>query len=56
MTPEFISLASFTKIFIEVLNNHVPVKKKYICANHAHFVKKALWKTIMLRSRLWIFS
>ena len=44
--------ASFTKIFIDTLNKHAPIKKKYIRANHANFVTKALRKAIMLRSRL----
>ena len=52
MTLDFTSLASFTKIFIETLNKHAPVKKKYIRANYENFVTKALRKAIMLRSRL----
>ena len=44
--------ASFTKIFIDTLNKHAPIKKKYILANYANFVTKALRKAIMLRSRL----
>ena len=52
MTRDFTSLASFTKIFIDTLNKHAPIKKKYIRANHANFVTKALRKAIMLRSRL----
>ena len=52
MTPEFTSLASLTKIFRDTLNKHAPIKKKYICANHANFVIKGLRKAIMLRSRL----
>ena len=53
MTLDFTSLASFTKIFIDTLNKHAPIKKKYIRANHANFVTKALRKAIMLRSKLW---
>ena len=52
MTLDFTSLASFTKIFIDTLNKHAPIKKKYIRANDANFVTKALRKAIMLRSRL----
>ena len=52
LTLEFTSLTSFTKIFIEPLNKHAPIKKKYIRANHANFVTKSLQKAIMLRSRL----
>ena len=51
MTLEFTSLTSFTNIFIEALNKHAPIKKKYIRANHANFVTKSLRKTTMLRSR-----
>ena len=53
ITLEFTSLiTSFTKIFVDTLNKHAPIKKKYICANHANFVTKGLLKAIMLRSRL----
>ena len=52
MTRDFTSLASFAKIFIDTLNKHALIKKKYIRANHANFVTKTLWKAIMLRSRL----
>ena len=52
MTREFTSLASFTKIFIETLNKHAPIRKKYIRAKHANSVTKSLRKAIMLRSRL----
>ena len=30
MTLEFTSLASFTKIFIETLNKHAPIKKNIL--------------------------
>ena len=52
MTLEFTSLTSFTKIFIEPLNKHAPIKKKYIRANHANVVTKSLRKALMQRSRL----
>ena len=52
MILDFTSLASFTKIFIDNFNKHASIKKKYIRANHANFVTKALRKAIMLRSRL----
>ena len=51
LTLEFTSLASFTKIFIDTLNKHARIKKKYIRATHANFVPKGLQKAIMLRSR-----
>ena len=50
------SLTGFTKIFIETLNKHAPIKKKHIRANHANFVMKSLRKATMLRSRFGIFS
>ena len=52
MTLDFTSLASFIKIFIDTLNKHAPIKKKYIRANHSNFVTKALQKAIVLRSSL----
>ena len=52
MTLEFTSLTSFTNIFIEALNKHAPIKKKYIRANRANFFTKSLRKAIILRSRL----
>ena len=52
MTLQFTSLASFTKIFVETLNKHAPIKKKYIRLIHANFVTKGLRKAITLRSRL----
>ena len=52
MTLEFTSLTSFKKIFIEPLNKHAPMKKKYIRANHANVVIKSLRKALMQRSRL----
>ena len=52
MTLDFTSLTSLKKIFIDTLNKHSPIKKKYIRANHANFVTKALQKSIILRSRL----
>ena len=53
MTLDFTSLASFTKMFIDTLNKHAQIKKKYIRTNHANFVTKALRQAIILRSRLW---
>ena len=35
-----------------IFNLHVPVKKRYICANEAPFMSKELHKAIMKRSRL----
>ena len=36
----------------EVLNNHVPLKKKYLRAKNALFMTKTLRKVIMLRAQL----
>ena len=35
-----------------VLNEHAPIKRKYVRANDGPFVTKALKKAIMLRSKL----
>ena len=43
---------SFQDVFNEVLDKHAPTKKKYVRANHAPFMTRALRKAIMLRSRL----
>ena len=42
----------FSKIFIEVLNKHAPLEKKYLTANQGEFITKELNKAIMTRSRL----
>ena len=42
----------FLNIFIEVLNKHTPIKKKYLRANQGEFMSKELNKAIMTRSRL----
>ena len=42
----------FLNIFIEILNKHAPMKKKYLRANQKRFMTKDLHKTIMKRSRL----
>ena len=43
---------TFKLIFMEVLNEHSKIKKKYIRANNAPFMNKHLAKAIMNRSRL----
>ena len=40
------------KIFIEILDKFVTLKKKFIRPNHSKFVTKELSKAIMLRSKL----
>ena len=42
----------FFNIFIEVLNKHAPMKKKYLRANQGEFMTKELNKAFMTRSRL----
>ena len=42
----------FESIFLELLNKHVPMKEKYVRANNAPFMNKALSIAIMTRSRL----
>ena len=39
---------SFEKIFLSILEEHAPLKKKLLCANHG--ATKALRKAIMRRS------
>ena len=43
---------NFLNIFIEVLNEHAPIKQKYLRANQGEFMFKELNKAIMTRSRL----
>ena len=40
------------KTYLEVLDNHAPIKNKTICANHVPYMSKALRKAIMRRSNL----
>ena len=43
---------TFQEIIVSLLNVHVPLKKKYLRANHLSFVTKELRKAIMERTRL----
>ena len=43
---------SFEIAFIEVLNEHVPLRKNFLRANHALYITKTLRKAIMQRSQL----
>ena len=43
---------AFETAFKKVVSRHAPLKKKYVRANDAPFMTKALWKAVMLRSRL----
>ena len=47
---------SFETTFIEVLNKHAPLRKKFLRANHAPYITKTLRKAIMHRSQLDIIS
>ena len=42
----------FEEIFINVLNKHAPLKKKFLRANHVPYMTKTLRKAIMRRSQL----
>ena len=43
---------SFETTFVEVLNKHAPLRKKFFRANHAPYITKTLRKLIMCRSQL----
>ena len=47
-----INYNSFETIFTKLLNEHAPIKEKYVRANNAPFMTKSLTKAIMNRSRL----
>ena len=51
MTLEFTSFTSFTKIFIETMNKHAPIKKNILAQSKQILLQKA-YGAIMLRSRL----
>ena len=51
MTLEFTSLTSFTKIFIETMNKHAPVKKN-ILAQTTPILLQKVYGAIMLRFRI----
>ena len=42
----------FEKVFLEVLQAHAPLKKKYVRANEVPYTTKTLRKAIMKRSQL----
>ena len=42
----------FENIFLEILEKHAPIKKKFIRANHAPYMTKVLRKAMMKRSEL----
>ena len=43
---------SFAASCSKILDNHAPLKKKYVRGNHSPFMKKSLSKAIMARTRL----
>ena len=43
---------SFASSCNEILDNHAPLKKKYVRGNHSPFMNKSLSKAIMIRTRL----
>ena len=47
-----ISCEEFETLFMMALNNHAPMKIKYIRANNSPFMNNELFKAIMVRSRL----
>ena len=51
-TSEKINYQEFDKTFIEILNNHVPMKRKLVRPNQAPCMAKTLRKAIMRRSKL----
>ena len=42
----------FESMFVELINQHAPMKIKYVRANNAPFMNKVLSKSVMTRSRL----
>ena len=47
-----LDFVALRKIFIEILDEFAPLKKKYIRANHSKFATKELSKAVMSRSKL----
>ena len=43
---------NFNSLVEELMNRHAPIKQKYLRANDAPFMTKALRKAIMLRTQL----
>ena len=52
MKTSVLEFEHFLNIFIEILNKHAPIKKKYLRANQGEFMSKKPDKAIMTRSRL----
>ena len=47
-----ISNDTFSSVFMQILNEHCPLKQKYVGANESPFMTTELRKAIMVRSRL----
>ena len=47
-----ISNDTFSSVFMQILNDHCPLKQKYVRANESPFMTTELRKAIMVRSRL----
>ena len=45
-------MPTFPQYFLDILNKHVPIKKKYIRVNQNNFITRKLNKAIMKRSEL----
>ena len=52
MLSKNINYELFESSFMELLNKHAPMRKKYVRANNAPFMNRNLSKAIMTRSRL----
>ena len=52
MMKKTLDSEEFEKIFLSVLDNHAPLKKKVVRANHMPYMTKQLRKAIMKRSAL----
>ena len=52
MSKKALEYVEFEEIFLSVLNNHAPVKKKVVRANHMPYMTKQHRKAIMKRSAL----
>ena len=49
---QLLDYTRFRNVFLLLLNNYAPIKKKILRANHSLFMTKTLRKAIMLRSQL----
>ena len=47
-----INYKTFESTFMEILNEHAPMKERLVRANYAPFMNKTLSKAVMHRSRL----